>query len=71
VTPYDELKIARRRESRDAVRQARKAEMNRRHQAARRRVAVVMAHRHPEEFRELLKAELEAVHRLKGPLPGD
>lgn len=50
---------------------ARKAEINRRNIESRRRAAIVLAHRYPEEYRALVQSEAEGLAFEKGPLPGD
>lgn len=71
LTPYERLSEARRTKFTPEVAKARAREQMRRHAAARRRVAAVLAQRYPEEYAELLAIEFAAVNRKRGPLPGD
>jgi len=50
---------------------ARKAEQTRRHVEARRRAAILLADRYPEEFDLLLEDMKVQIADERGPLPGD
>ena len=78
ASPYEELKNSgkttlrgRPRQFDPEVAKKRTSEKARREQEARRRANIVLAHRHEDEWQELLNAERDAVNSERGPLPGD
>lgn len=78
ASPYEELRQqgkttlrGRPRQFSPEVAKARSSEKTRREAEARRRASIVLAHRHEDEWQELLTAEREAVNSERGALPGD